>query len=97
MVFLHVFLHGKVTEDFGLQASTGFESLGSKQQKRVNDSPGVGIRVSFDLKDEDAIISYHSMTVTRHKGEYVFVQRWKVPSTLKDATCRYIPLQIVEK
>ena len=38
----------------------------------------------------------NSMTVTRHKGGCVFVQRWNMPSTLKDATYRSIPLQIGE-
>lgn len=38
----------------------------------------------------------NSMTVTRHKGGCVFVQRWNMPSTLKDATYRCIPLQMGE-
>ena len=65
---------------------------------------------SWDLSNKNASMIHHgkwlissdlnhrrcdnSMTVTRHKGGCVFVQRWNMPSTLKDATYRCIPLQM---
>ena len=49
--------------------------------------------ISFDLNHRRCD---NSMIVTRHKGGCVFVQRWNMPSTLKDATYRCIPLQTGE-